>query len=328
MLLSALFSSSCYWEPVPTERLLQRNLALLAPAGNATHPEPDPYNVRHDIGLLVEAVEAYHNQTAALAENATLAKASPNMSYPDAAISHFKFANTGIPLTRMYERCWCDFTPLLYWSDNVLRRWSATNETVGLFRSFSFFDPYNEVGWEAASLIRHAKELSAARPKPESPDATTTVTTVTAELTPAVPSDSTPAVIAEAAPRTAPVGYLKRAHAGVEHTRSRVKAFGERYIRWKTTENGSPDTGKVRDTEQEHVVKVDSAPPLPETPSPPLSLPKEPPPPQEPPMPDFPIPFSGLILRLWRAVVHFLSQTYDLTPFGIPVIVDFGWSRA
>lgn len=300
VLLIFLFGSSCYWEPVPTAWLLQRNPHLL----NTT----DPFLIRHRLTVtpLTELVSNYTtwNQTTITDQVMPDGSIMANETIPITPSSR-----PSLPLTQLYERCWCDIVSSLLLSDILNPTFSRRKDRkpsglAVVFPPSGFFDPFDQKGWESASLVRHARKISP--PPPPTPAS--------------VETDEAPAE--EPEPEKPVVDQLEgsawRAKARLRNLLSPVHAFNKRVlarIQGKTDNSTTASSTEAPEREasspgaQDVVAEKESV--------------KETAPGIQPP-----IPFWWLWVKLWRTVVDFLGKKYDLEPYGVPVVVDFGWGRS
>ncbi|KAG9047552.1 hypothetical protein FS837_002015 [Tulasnella sp. UAMH 9824] len=333
LLLTALFGSSCYWEPIATELLLQRNPQLV----NSTSPEAN-------VTSLVELVGQYHQNVSEADQVASNSSLSP--APKSSAILH----------TTVYERCWCDIAASIFLSAVAIhdrlsplptppetaaptpklkrKDWKSP---VALFPPSGFFDPYDQAAWESASLVRHARQLMP--PQPDDEEAVdSTITTSIEEA--GLLKDEDRGSDREADPGAGDKpAVVQKGFGGFMHRLStykpRVGGEGMRHY-WSSLKsmpaavqsawNRSPLVGQTSDGGKE-----ESPSPLPTPPnndsqnqtSTSSTTPSSPPEPEI----QLPVPFSGFWIKSWRAAAHFFRQKHDLTPYGFPVIVDFGWSR-
>ncbi|KIO33845.1 hypothetical protein M407DRAFT_178278 [Tulasnella calospora MUT 4182] len=317
LLLTALFGSSCYWEPIATELLLQRNPQLV----HSTSPEA---NVTSLVELVGEAVQLTSNSSFAAAPK------SPSILH-----------------TTVYERCWCDVAASIFLSAVAIHDRlsplptpippeSATpspklkrkdwKSPIALFPPSGFFDPYDQAAWESASLVRHARQLMP--PQDDNEEAVDSTNTTSVEEAGRLMVEDKGSDGASDKPGVAQKGFGGLMHRLSEY-KPRLSGEDMRHY-WscltsmpaavQSAWNRSPLEGQTSGGKEE------SPAPLPTPPSNASESQIQTSAPSEPET-QLPVPFSGFWIKSWRAAAQFFRQKHDLTPYGVPVIVDFGWSR-
>ncbi|KAG8954959.1 hypothetical protein FRC04_010443 [Tulasnella sp. 424] len=332
LLLAALFGSSCYWEPIATELLLQRNPQLV----NSTIPEAN-------VTSLVELVGQYH-QNVSEAVVTSASASGPAAKYPL------------IPHTTVYERCWCDVAASLFLSAVAIHERLAPLPTTSesgpsskkpkkkdwkspsaLFPPSGFFDPYDQAAWESASLVRHARQLMPPQDDVEDALDSTNTTSVGEVGQPQVEEGSEGEANPGASDKPAEVkkgfgGFMHRLSTYKPHVSGAgVRHYWQSFKSMPATVQGAWDRSSWVG-QRASGGKEESLSPLP---TPPIighdsdqasTSSTTPPSPPEPEI-QLPVPFSSFWIKSWRATAAFLRQKHDLTPYGLPLIVDFGWSR-
>jgi len=233
-----------------------------------------------------------------------------------------------LPLTQLYERCWCDLVSSLLLSDLLNPTFSKRikdKKPAGLavlFPPSGFFDPFDQKGWESASLVRHARKISP--PPPSHSQTVEEILEQTPSLGPA-PEEETEA---EKPLVDQMEGSTWRAKIRMRNMLNPV------HSRWRAllgskTEAPTP-TPPQNDEAAVQVSVADTKPATQDTQAEATSAivaPTEKESAPSPPSLQLPIPFWLIWVKLWRKTVDFFGKKYDLTPYGYPVVIDFGWGR-
>ncbi|KAG9017809.1 hypothetical protein FRB93_004620 [Tulasnella sp. JGI-2019a] len=312
VLLAALFTTTCFWQPAPTDVILQGHRDLI----NSTSPT----HLLQDVNLqhLADIVEQYRSSNSlALASETVPDGGTPTSTAPPR------------PLTTLLPRCWCD-VPFSFFTSNTAGRSprSGAATTTPSQRAASqrtnrgIFEPFDQKAWEATSLVKQAREETK-KQQGEEPEDDFTNQTAPELITKAIPE-------AHGADDGAvnPLRQIWRA------TLSPLRIRFGRLISNKSIAAAPKDDPNGPKTMQGTHVQADNTFVKPSTPAEEGITSQSPGPSAPPPAFDYSlvslawsfVPFKGLWRTTWPRVITFIQGKYDLRPYGLGVTVDFGWA--
>ncbi|KAG8856941.1 hypothetical protein FRB96_006204 [Tulasnella sp. 330] len=319
ILLAALFTTTCFWQPVPTEVLLQGHYDLI----NSTSPT----HLLEDVNLqpLVDLVTQYHNANSSAASE----------SVPD--VTPTSTAPTR-PLTTLLPRCWCDI-PFSFFAHGVGKDYpggaattTPSQRAASHRRNRGMFEPFDQKAWETTSLVRHAREAVREQKGEEATDETEVTTNDALNTTQAAISVAE-AIYGSVNDLDDTVNLLQLVWRAVfRPLRARLPSF----IPSQPIADREEDIVPTKDVPKS---PIETSTVIPEMRNPPATPPAAgsslPPLPSTQPQDlDYSlvslawtfVPLKRIWPPIWFRTVAALQRQYDLRPYGLGVTLDFGWT--